>query len=96
MHDKRNDAPSSSVTLAPLKTLFETRRGRVLPLPPRLARLYGCLRMPLPSTHPHVFSNFVTTLDGVGHIPMFEAPGRVTEVITDFVDPYVTPKKSVG
>jgi riboflavin biosynthesis pyrimidine reductase len=65
MHDKRNDAPSSSVTLAPLKTLFETRRGRVLPLPPRLARLYGCLRMPLPRTHPHVFSNFVTTLDGV-------------------------------
>jgi len=37
----------------------------VLPLPPKLARLYGCLRMPLPRTHPHVFSNFVTTLDGV-------------------------------
>jgi pimeloyl-ACP methyl ester carboxylesterase len=45
----------------------------------------------------HLPSNtLVTTLDGVGHIPMFEAPGRVTEVITDFVDPYVTPKKSVG
>ena len=28
----------------------------------------------------------VTHLDGVGHIPMFEAPGRVTEVILDFVD----------
>ena len=24
----------------------------------------------------------VTDLDGVGHIPMFEAPGRVTEAIT--------------
>jgi riboflavin biosynthesis pyrimidine reductase len=30
-----------------------------------LARLYGRLRMPLPRSHPHVFSNFVTTLDGV-------------------------------
>ncbi len=52
-------------TLVPLKALFETKRGTVLPLPPRLARLYGCLRMPLPRSHPHVFSNFVTTLDGV-------------------------------
>jgi riboflavin biosynthesis pyrimidine reductase len=51
--------------LASLKTLFETKRGTALPLPPRLARLYGCLRMPLPRTQPHVFSNFVTTLDGV-------------------------------
>lgn len=52
-------------TLAPLETLFETKRGKMLPLPPKLARLYGCLRMPLPRSHPHVFSNFVTTLDGV-------------------------------
>src|SRR5450631_1794576 len=51
--------------LAPLETLFETKRGKALPLPPSLARLYGCLRMPLPRSHPHVFSNFVTTLDGV-------------------------------
>lgn len=52
-------------TLASLKTLFETKRGKVLPLPPNLARLYGCLRMPLRRSPPHVFSNFVTTLDGV-------------------------------
>ena len=52
-------------TLLPLETLFETKRGKVMPLPPRLARLYGCLRMPLPRSRPHVFSNFVTTLDGV-------------------------------
>ena len=51
--------------LASLKTLFETKRGTLLPLPPNLARRYGCLRMPLPRSHPHVFSNFVTTLDGV-------------------------------
>jgi len=52
-------------TLAPLKTLIETKSGKVLPLPPILARLYGRLRMPLPRSHPHVFSNFVSTLDGV-------------------------------
>jgi len=52
-------------TLVSLQTLFETKRGKVLPLPPRLARLYGRLRMPLPRSRPHVFSNFVTTLDGV-------------------------------
>jgi riboflavin biosynthesis pyrimidine reductase len=51
--------------LAPLETLYETKRGTVLPLPPRLAHLYGRLRMPLARTRPHVISNFVTTLDGV-------------------------------
>jgi riboflavin biosynthesis pyrimidine reductase len=51
--------------LTSLATLIETKRGRLLPLPPRLARLYGSLRMPLPRIHPHVFSNFVSTLDGV-------------------------------
>ena len=52
-------------TRAALKTLFETKPDKVLPLPPNLARLYGCLRMPPPRSQPHVFSNFVTTLDGV-------------------------------
>ena len=28
----------------------------------------------------------VTKLDGVGHVPMYEAPGRITEVITDFLE----------
>ena len=54
-----------SAPLATLKTLVETKRGKVLPLPPKLARLYGSLRMPRSRTHAHVFSNFVTTLDGV-------------------------------
>ena len=53
------------LALSPLETLFETKRGRALPLPPRLARLYGRLRMPLTRARPHVISNFVTTLDGV-------------------------------
>ena len=52
-------------TLAPLATLHETKRGTVLPLPPRLARLYGRLRMPPARARPHVISNFATTLDGV-------------------------------
>jgi len=37
----------------------------MLPLPPRLSRLYGRLRMPLGRARPHLISNFVTTLDGV-------------------------------
>jgi len=65
MHDQQRHAPSRSAALAPLTTLVETRRGTLLPLLPKLARLYGRLRMPLPRTRPHVFSNFVTTLDGV-------------------------------
>lgn len=56
---------SASVALAPLTTLVETRRGKRVPLPPKLARLYGSLRIPSPRARPHVFSNFVTTLDGV-------------------------------
>ena len=50
---------------AALETLFESGRGPKLPLPPNLARLYGSFRMPLPRSRFHVFSNFVSTLDGV-------------------------------
>jgi riboflavin biosynthesis pyrimidine reductase len=56
---------SGAAALTPLTTLVETKRGKAMPLPPKLARLYGSLRLPVPRTHPHVFSNFVTTLDGV-------------------------------
>ena len=51
--------------LVPLEALFETARGKVLPLSPELERLYGSLRMPVGRLRPHVFSNFVSTLDGV-------------------------------
>jgi len=37
----------------------------------------------------------VTRLDGVGHVPMFEAPGRVTEVISDFIDDCTRPARAV-
>jgi pimeloyl-ACP methyl ester carboxylesterase len=41
-------------------------------------------------------SNLVTTLDGVGHVPMLEAPGRVTEVIVKFLDQHSQPKRAVN
>ena len=50
--------------LSALQSLLESRHGRLLPLPPKLERLYGALRMAGPSRS-HVFSNFVSTLDGV-------------------------------
>jgi riboflavin biosynthesis pyrimidine reductase len=59
-------APGGS--LKPLQTLYEARRGKVLPLPPGLARLYGRLCMPVPGgarARPHLISNFVASLDGL-------------------------------
>ena len=41
-------------------------------------------------------STKITHLDGVGHIPMFEAPDRVAKVILDFVDAYAGPKRATG
>jgi pimeloyl-ACP methyl ester carboxylesterase len=37
----------------------------------------------------------ITELDGVGHIPMFEAPARVTEVILAFLDAHSTPLRAL-
>jgi pimeloyl-ACP methyl ester carboxylesterase len=37
----------------------------------------------------------ITKLDGVGHVPMFEAPGRVTEAISDFIDECTQPARAV-
>ena len=53
-------------SIAPLRTLVDSAGGRALPLPPRLSRLYGTFRVPAPrSGSSYVFSNFVSTLDGV-------------------------------
>jgi pimeloyl-ACP methyl ester carboxylesterase len=40
----------------------------------------------------------ITHLDGVGHIPMFEAPQRIADLIVGFVDRYATPPphKAIG
>ncbi|HTQ20716.1 alpha/beta hydrolase [Mycobacterium sp.] len=37
----------------------------------------------------------LTVLNGVGHVPMFEAPGRITEVITDFLEEHIKPAPQV-
>jgi riboflavin biosynthesis pyrimidine reductase len=54
-----------SAQFAALRALIETTRGRALPLPPNLSRLYGVFRLPTSRARLHVFSNFVSTLDGV-------------------------------
>ncbi|MEV3901358.1 alpha/beta hydrolase [Mycobacterium sp. NPDC050551] len=41
-------------------------------------------------------STEVTHLDGVGHIPMFEAPDRIAEVILGFVDGHVGRQRATG
>ena len=80
-----------SLTLPGLLELAQTRtpthlviceKDRVLPTP-RYTRQFT-EHLP-PNTK-------VTTLDGVGHVPMFEAPQRIADVITEFVDQYAHPK----
>jgi riboflavin biosynthesis pyrimidine reductase len=51
--------------LAPLQDLFDATSGEELPLPCALASLYGQLRTPRSTERPHVFGNFVSSLDGV-------------------------------
>jgi riboflavin biosynthesis pyrimidine reductase len=48
-----------------LRTLLESTNGRALPLPQKLSRLYGTFRLPVPRAGAHVYSNFVSTLDGI-------------------------------
>jgi riboflavin biosynthesis pyrimidine reductase len=51
--------------MEPLETLFDESRGDVLPLPPELAALHGALRMQVRANRPHVFTNFVASVDGI-------------------------------
>jgi pimeloyl-ACP methyl ester carboxylesterase len=37
----------------------------------------------------------ITELDRVGHIPMFEAPDRITSVVTDFLDQHIPPVRAI-
>jgi len=66
---------ASPARVAPLETLIAAKRGVLLPLPPKLVRIYGDLRMPRGVTRPHVFSNFVTSLDGVVSL---QVPGHAS------------------
>ena len=54
-----------SRALAPLKALWTLNQGKAIPLPPALTRLYGRFRLAETGSGPHIYSNFVTTLDGV-------------------------------
>ncbi len=65
--------------LTPLETLLGVEQGDDLPLPDRLAGLYGRLRFP-PTRGQYVISNFVTTLDGVVALmaPGHESGGAVS------------------
>src|SRR6185437_10041505 len=56
---------ASMTVPAPLHTLFASDRGAAIPLPPRLARLYGSFHLRVPRSGHHVFGNFVSTLAGV-------------------------------
>jgi pimeloyl-ACP methyl ester carboxylesterase len=61
--------------------LVTCEKDRVLPAP-RFTREFT---RNLPS------NTLVTKLDGVGHIPMFEAPKRIADLIIDFTDRYAPP-----
>jgi pimeloyl-ACP methyl ester carboxylesterase len=84
---------AKSLMLPGLMELAETRtpthlviceKDRVLPTP-RFTRHFTAA---LPD------NTRVTTLDAVGHIPMFEAPNRVADLILDFVDQYASPPQA--
>jgi len=49
----------------PLDIWFDDAPGNELPLPPDLAAIYGALRMPARPDRPHVYANFVSSVDGV-------------------------------
>jgi riboflavin biosynthesis pyrimidine reductase len=59
--------------LKPLTTLLDTSVGDEAPLPKELAALYGSLRLPRGVARPHVFANFVTSIDGVVSL---QIPGK--------------------
>jgi riboflavin biosynthesis pyrimidine reductase len=58
-------APGPRGKMAPLKSLLELVRGSILPLPPGLKRRYGEIRMAPGRERFHVYSNFVSSLDGI-------------------------------
>jgi len=61
--------------LTPLELLYDVERGRDLPLPHELTRLYGRLQFPPHPDRPYVIGNFVSTLDGVVSLGGVESSG---------------------
>ncbi len=68
-------------TRTPTHLVF-CEKDRVLP-PPRFTRHFTQQLPP---------NTLVTELDGVGHVPMYEAPQRIADLVTGFVDQYAHPK----
>lgn len=66
--------------------LVTCAKDRVLP-PPRFSRKFVA-QLP-PNTR-------LTQLDDVGHIPMFEAPERIADLIVDFIDGYAGQRRATG
>jgi riboflavin biosynthesis pyrimidine reductase len=71
---------SRRVLPAALAPLILKTHGKALPLPPRLERLVGEFRMPVPRGRPLVYGNFVSTLDGVVslQVPGHEGGGDIS------------------
>lgn len=51
--------------MEPLALLFDETTGEPLPLPPELLAIHGPLRMTSRPGRPHVYANFVASLDGI-------------------------------
>lgn len=51
--------------MEPLALLFDETTGQPLPLPPELLEIYGPLRMTPRPDRPHVYANFVASVDGI-------------------------------
>jgi riboflavin biosynthesis pyrimidine reductase len=51
--------------MEPLEQLFDETGGEPLPLPAELVSFYGPLRMASRPGRPHVFTNFVASVDGI-------------------------------
>lgn len=64
----------STRQLEPLQDLYGNATGTDIPLPPRLAQLYGSLAFPFPTHGPYVITNFVESLDGIISLSL---PGRM-------------------
>ncbi|MUL81171.1 MULTISPECIES: alpha/beta fold hydrolase [unclassified Mycolicibacterium] len=61
-------------------------KDRVLPAP-RFSRHFTASLAP---------DAVITTLNGVGHVPMFEAPDTITRLISEFVDGHIDPARATG
>lgn len=51
--------------MEPLSLLFDEATGEPLPLPSELLEIYGSLRMASRPDRPHVYANFVASVDGI-------------------------------